>query len=70
MEIGQISDLVKGAVGFDQARNDNVTVISRKFADSATEPAAAPKWYDNALVPMIARNATAVIIALLVLLLG
>ncbi|MEH3045765.1 flagellar basal-body MS-ring/collar protein FliF [Sphingomonas adhaesiva] len=73
MEIGQISDLVKGAVGFDQARNDNVTVISRKFADASADAAAAaagPKWYDNALVPMIARNATAVLIALMVLLLG
>ncbi|WP_294196637.1 flagellar basal-body MS-ring/collar protein FliF [uncultured Sphingomonas sp.] len=70
MEIQQINDLVKSAVGFDQARNDNVTVISRKFADTATDAAAAPKWYDNALVPMIARNLTAVLIALLVLLLG
>ncbi|MEH3100118.1 flagellar basal-body MS-ring/collar protein FliF [Sphingomonas adhaesiva] len=70
MEIGQISDLVKGTVGFDQSRNDVVTVISRKFADTTADPDAAPKWYDNALVPMIARNATAVLIALLVLLLG
>lgn len=70
MEIQQINDLVKSAVGFDQARNDNVTVISRKFADSAVDAAAAPKWYDNALVPMLARNLTAVLIALLVLLLG
>ncbi|KQN92366.1 flagellar M-ring protein FliF [Sphingomonas sp. Leaf231] len=70
MEIQQINDLVKSAVGFDQARNDNVTVISRKFADTATDAAAGPKWYDNALVPMIARNLTAVVIALLVLLLG
>ncbi len=70
MEINQINDLVKSAVGFDQARNDNVTVISRKFADTATEAAAGPKWYDNALVPMMARNLTAVVIALLVLLLG
>ena len=70
MEIQQINDLVKSAVGFDQARNDNVTVISRKFADTVTDAAAAPKWYDNALVPMIARNLTAVLIALLVLLLG
>ena len=70
MEINQINDLVKSAVGFDQARNDNVTVISRKFADTSAAADAGPKWYDNALVPMIARNLTAVIIALLVLLLG
>ena len=70
MEVNQITDLVKGAVGFDQTRNDNVTVISRKFAVSGTDSAAGPKWYDNALIPMIARNLTAVVIALLVLLLG
>ncbi len=70
MEIQQINDLVKSAVGFDQARNDNVTVISRKFADASADAAAAPKWYDNALVPMLARNLTALVIALLVLLLG
>lgn len=70
MEIGQISDLVKSAVGFDQARNDNVTVISRKFADPAGAAAEGPAWYDNAWLPILARNATALVIALLVLLLG
>ena len=69
MEINQISDLVKSAVGFDQARNDNVTVISRKFA-GATDAAAGPAWYDNAWLPVLARNGTAILIALLVLLLG
>jgi flagellar M-ring protein FliF len=69
MEITQITDLVKSAVGFDQARQDQVTVISRKFADTSAE-AAGPAWYDNAWLPVLARNATAIIIALLVLLLG
>ncbi len=69
MEINQITDLVKSAVGFDQARNDNVTVISRKFA-GATDAAAGPAWYDNAWLPVLARNGTAILIALLVLLLG
>ncbi len=69
MEINQISDLVKSAVGFDQARNDNVTVISRKFAGAA-DTAAGPAWYDNAWLPVLARNGTAILIALLVLLLG
>ena len=69
MEINQISDLVKSAVGFDQARNDNVTVISRKFA-GATDAATGPAWYDNAWLPVLARNGTAILIALLVLLLG
>ncbi|QKR98981.1 flagellar M-ring protein FliF [Sphingomonas sp. CL5.1] len=69
MEIGQITDLVKSAVGFDANRQDNVTVISKKFADAA-DAAGGPKWYDNSWLPMIARNLTAIVIALLVLLLG
>ncbi|WP_374944160.1 flagellar basal-body MS-ring/collar protein FliF [Sphingomonas sp.] len=68
-EIQQISDLVKSAVGFDQGRNDNVTVISRKFAGADAIPDTA-KWYDNAWLPVLARNATAILIALLVLFLG
>ncbi|WP_242096661.1 flagellar basal-body MS-ring/collar protein FliF [Sphingomonas sp. CROZ-RG-20F-R02-07] len=69
MEIGQITDLVKSAVGFDQARNDNVTVISKKFAENDLA-AAKPAWYDNAWLPIVARNVTAILIALLVLMLG
>ncbi|WP_298091882.1 flagellar basal-body MS-ring/collar protein FliF [uncultured Sphingomonas sp.] len=69
MEINQISDLVKSAVGFDQGRNDNVTVISRKFADAGATTDG-PAWYDNAWLPVLARNGTAIVIALLVLLLG
>ena len=69
LEINQITDLVKSAVGYDQGRSDQVTVISRKFADdSATTDG--PAWYDNAWLPVIARNVTAILIALLVLLLG
>jgi len=70
MEINQISDLVKSAVGFDQARNDNVTVISRKFAGADATASSGPAWYDNAWLPVLARNGTAILIALLVLLLG
>ncbi len=69
MEIGQVTDLVKSAVGFDPARNDNVTVISRKFAgaDIVVDKQA---WYDAGWLPIVARNVTAILIALLVLLLG
>ena len=70
MEINQISDLVKSAVGFDAARNDNVTVISRKFAGVDASATSGPAWYDNAWLPVLARNGTAIVIALLVLLLG
>ena len=69
-EVQQITDLVKSAVGFDAARQDQVTVISRKFAAADAGATAGPAWYDNAWLPVLARNATALIIALLVLLLG
>ena len=71
MEINQVTDLVKSAVGFNAGRQDNVTVISRKFADGGDAAATGtPKWYDNAWLPIVARNLTAVVIALLVLILG
>ena len=69
-EVQQVTDLVKSAVGFDAARQDQVTVISRKFAGPDVALAAGPAWYDNAWVPVLARNATAIVIALLVLFLG
>ncbi|HEV2568557.1 flagellar basal-body MS-ring/collar protein FliF [Sphingomonas sp.] len=67
-EIAQISDLVRAAVGFDAARNDQVTVISRKFA-GATEEEGTP-WYEAGWFPVLARNLTALIIALLVIFVG
>jgi flagellar basal-body M-ring protein/flagellar hook-basal body protein fliF len=69
LEIQQITQLVRTAVGFDQARNDQVVVISRKFAGSAELDAKQP-WYDAGWLPVIARNVTAIVIALLVLFLG
>ena len=69
MEINQVTDLVKSAVGFNGQRQDNVTVISRKFADAA-DAASTAKWYDNAWLPVVARNVTAILIALMVLMLG
>ncbi|WP_375393540.1 flagellar basal-body MS-ring/collar protein FliF [uncultured Sphingomonas sp.] len=70
MEIGQITDLVKSAVGFDAQRQDQVTVISKKFADADAGATSKPAWYDNAWLPIIARDGTAILIALLVLILG
>ena len=67
-EIGQVTDLVKSAVGFNAGRTDQVTVISRKFA-GAEAPVDAP-WYDAGWLPVVARNVTAILIALLVLMLG
>ncbi len=70
LEVTQITDLVKAAVGFNANRQDNVTVISKKFAGASTAEAEGPAWYDNAWLPVIARNVTAIVIALLVLIMG
>lgn len=68
-EIQQLTQLVRAAVGADPARNDQVTVLSRRFAAPADGTAKTP-WYNAAWVPVVARNATAILIALLVLMLG
>lgn len=67
-EIAQLTELVRAAVGYDATRYDQVTVISRKFA-GATEEEGAP-WYEAGWFPVVARNVTALIIALLVLFVG
>ena len=68
-EIAQITDLVRAAVGYDASRNDQVTVISRKFAGASEEEAKSP-WYDAGWFPVLARNLTALVIALLVIFVG
>ncbi len=71
VEIQQITQLVRAAVGFDPSRQDQVTVISRKFSPTpAPELADNRPWYEADWVSMAARNATALVIALLVLFLG
>jgi flagellar M-ring protein FliF len=63
-EMQQLEQLVKGAVGFDQARGDVVALTSRAFA--ATEETA-PSWWQAGWVSLVVRNLTALIIALLVI---
>ncbi len=70
VEIQQITQLVQAAVGYNQGRTDQVTVISRKFTSTADAADKGPAWYDAPWVPLAARNATALVIALLVLFLG
>jgi flagellar M-ring protein FliF len=70
VEIKQIDDLVKAAVGFNAARQDQVTVVSRKFSTTADAANEGPAFYESGWFAMVARNVTAVVIALLVLLLG
>ena len=69
VEIQQITSLVQTAVGYNQGRGDQVTVISRKFAGATVLDDKQP-WYEAGWVPVLARNATAIVIALLVLFLG
>lgn len=69
VEIQQITQLVQSAVGYDPSRNDQVTVISRKFAAASLADDKQP-WYESGWVAVIARNVTAVVIALLVLMMG
>ena len=69
MEINQVTELVRSAVGYNAQRADQVTVISKKFAGAADAEPATP-WYQAEWVPMVLRNATALVIALLVLFLG
>jgi flagellar M-ring protein FliF len=68
-EIANITQLVRAAVGYDASRNDQVTVIQAKFAGADAAADAAP-WYQASWLPMVLRNATAIVVALLVLLFG
>ncbi|MDO7841487.1 flagellar basal-body MS-ring/collar protein FliF [Sphingomonas immobilis] len=70
VEIQQITQLVRTAVGADAARNDQIVVVSRKFAGATALENKGPPWYESGWVPVVARNATAIVIALLVLFLG
>ena len=69
VEMQQITDLVRAAVGYDAARNDQVTVIARKFAGPSVLEDKAP-WYEAGWVAILARNVTAIVIAIMVLMLG
>lgn len=69
VEIQQITQLVQAAVGYNPNRGDHVTVISRQFAGGSALDEKQP-WYEAGWLPIVARNATALVIALLVLFLG
>ena len=69
VELQQITDLVRSAVGADPARNDQVTVVSRHFAP-APVTGGGQAWYESGWFAMITRNLTALVIALLVLFIG
>jgi len=70
VEIRQIDELVKATVGYKADRQDQVTVVSRKFSTNAATETAGIPFYETPWFAMVARNVTALVIALLVLLLG
>ncbi len=64
-ELTAIEQLVRGAVGADPARGDLIAVSARKFV--AADPAAASsRWWEASWVPLVARNLSALLVALLV----
>ncbi len=68
-EVAALEALVKGAIGFDQTRGDVVALSSRKFVDTAAADAAdATPWYEQSWVALLARNLSAVAVALILLL--
>ena len=63
-EIAALEALVKGAVGFDQARGDVVALSSRSFIKPVEEVA---PWYQADWVAPLVRNASALLVALLLI---
>ena len=63
-EIATFDNLVKGAVGYDQARGDVVAISSKSFVAVETP---VENWWDAGWVMLIVRNLTALAIAALVI---
>lgn len=66
-EIAALEALVKGAVGFDANRGDVVALTSRKFVE-ATDPASLTPWYEASWVSMLARNLSALLVTVVLIL--
>ncbi len=65
-ETQALENLIKGAVGFDDRRGDTIAVTSRAFAAAVPEEGA--KWYEASWVGMAARNGSALLVALILVL--
>ncbi|OAN57700.1 flagellar basal-body MS-ring/collar protein FliF [Sphingobium sp. TCM1] len=63
-EIAALEALVKGAVGFDQARGDVVALSSRSFLK---EEAPVAPWYEADWMSPLVRNVSALLVALLLI---
>jgi flagellar M-ring protein FliF len=60
-ELDAIEALVKGAIGFNNARGDQVAISSRNFQAIETNEQA---WYEASWVDLLVRNLTALLVAL------
>lgn len=67
-EIAALDKLVKGAIGFDAARGDVVAISSRSFAKADADEIAATPWYQASWVSLLARNLSAFLVTLLLIL--
>lgn len=65
-EIQEIEKLVKGTVGFNAERGDQIAVSARQFRPVTENEAEAP-WYESPWFAVISRNVTALIVALLII---
>lgn len=65
-ELQQLEALVKGAVGFDQARGDVVALSARAFASTEETPVSWTETAESVWASPMTRNLTAIVIALIV----
>lgn len=65
-EIEEIEKLVKGTIGFNAERGDQIAVSARQFRP-VTEKEAEEAWYESPWFGIISRNVTALIVALLII---
>ena len=63
-ELAQIENLIKGAVGYNEARGDQVAVTSRAFQPTT---AVEESWYEASWVSLLARNLSALLVALAII---
>jgi flagellar M-ring protein FliF len=65
-EIQEIEKLVKGTIGFNAERGDQIAVSARQFRP-VTEREAEEAFYESPWFAIIARNVTALVVALLII---
>ncbi|MDA8681031.1 flagellar basal-body MS-ring/collar protein FliF [Porticoccaceae bacterium] len=67
-EILRFTDLVKGVVGFDEARGDVVTIVSARFEETQVLEEISEPWYDNGLITGAIKNLGLAIMFIVVIL--